>query len=224
MGGVEDHRRAGLGQDRQRAHVGDQRVVAERHAALGDEHVRIAGAEQLGHHVLHVPGREELALLDVDRLAGARRGHQQIGLAAEEGRDLQEVDRFGDRSAMLGLMHVGGDRKAGALFDLGEDGERLGESEPAGACRAGAVRLVERALIDEADLEPGGDFLQRLRHFQRMGPALQHARPGDQRERQIVAELRLFRRRRRPRARASWLRSWPDHETGRPKRQPAWRL
>ena len=44
MGGVEDHRRAGAArQDRQRAHVGDQRVVAERGAALGDQHVGVAG-------------------------------------------------------------------------------------------------------------------------------------------------------------------------------------
>ena len=46
MGRVEDHRRARLGQDRQRAHVGDERVVAEGDAALGDQHVRIAGARR----------------------------------------------------------------------------------------------------------------------------------------------------------------------------------
>ena len=40
MGGVENDRRAGLAQDRQRAHVGDQRVVAEADAALGHQHVR----------------------------------------------------------------------------------------------------------------------------------------------------------------------------------------
>ena len=42
MGGVEDHRSAGCRHDRQGAHVGDQRVVAEADAALGDQHVGVA--------------------------------------------------------------------------------------------------------------------------------------------------------------------------------------
>ena len=49
MGGVENHRRAGRARhDRQRAHVGHQRVVAERCAALGQQDVRIAAAGDLG--------------------------------------------------------------------------------------------------------------------------------------------------------------------------------
>ena len=111
----------------------------------------IAGADELRHDIPHVPGREELALLDVDRLAGAGRGDEEIGLAAEEGRDLQHVDRLGHGGALLGLMHVGDDGKPDALPDLGEDRERLVEPEPARACGAGAVRLVEGALVDEAD-------------------------------------------------------------------------
>ena len=104
---VEDHRRSRLGEDRQRAHVGDERVVAEGHAALGDEHLRVAGADDLGDDMNHVPGGEELALLHVDDLAGPRRGDEEIGLAAEEGRDLQHIDGFSDCGALLCLMHVG---------------------------------------------------------------------------------------------------------------------
>ena len=67
MGGIEDHRRAGrLGHDRQRAHVRDEGVVAEARAALGDEDIAVAGAGDLGDDMLHVPGREELPLLDID--------------------------------------------------------------------------------------------------------------------------------------------------------------
>ena len=39
--------------------------------------------------------------------------------------------------------------------------------------------------------EPRGDFFQRRRHLERMRAALQHARPGDQRQRQTVAETRF---------------------------------
>ena len=94
----------------------------------------------------HVPGREELALLHVDHLAGARRGHQQIGLAAEEGRDLQHVDGLGHGGALLGLMHVGEHGKASALPDLGEDRQRVGKPMPAGALSAVRFALSNELL------------------------------------------------------------------------------
>ena len=142
-----------LRKDRQRAHVGDERVVAEGRAALGDEHVRVAGAGDLGDDVRHVPGREELALLDVDGRAGLRRGDQQIGLAAQEGRDLQHVDRLRDARALLGLVHVGQHRQAELVADLGEDRQRLRRGRCRARRRAGAVRLVERGLVDEPDAD-----------------------------------------------------------------------
>ena len=183
MRGVEDHRRAGVaGQDRQRAHVGDQRVVAERGAALGHQHVAVAGAGDFRDHVLHVPGRQELALLDVDGLAGFRRGDQQVGLPAQERRDLQHVDGLRDAGALLDLVHVGEHRDAERVADVGKNRQRLVEAHAARALRAGAVGLVERGLVDEADLQPRRDLLERRRHFQRMRAALQRAGPRDQRQ------------------------------------------
>ena len=83
MGGVKNHRRAGgARKDRQRAEIRNQRVVTERGAALGHQHVRIASAGNLGDHIGHVPGRQELALLDVDGTAGRSGGDQEIGLPA----------------------------------------------------------------------------------------------------------------------------------------------
>src|SRR3546814_5089423 len=54
----------------QRAHVADQVVVAEAGAALADHDVGVAGCFRLFDDGLHFPRRQELALLDVDRLAG----------------------------------------------------------------------------------------------------------------------------------------------------------
>ena len=48
-------------------------------------------------------------------------------------------------------MHVGEHRHSGALPDLGEDWQRLGKTDTASASCARAVRLVEGALINEAD-------------------------------------------------------------------------
>ena len=111
--------------------------------------------------VLHVPGRQELALLDVDRAAGLRRGDQQVGLPAQEGRDLQHVDRLGDRRALLGRVHVGQHRHAEALAHLGEDRQALLHAEAARGVGAGAVRLVEAGLVDEADAELARELGQR---------------------------------------------------------------
>ena len=154
MGGVENHGRAGRArQDRQRAHVGDQRVVAERSAALGDQHVGLPPPVILADDVRHVPGRQELALLDVDDLAGRGGRQQQIGLPAQEGRDLQHVDRLRHLGALRGLVHVGQHGQAERGANLGEDRQRLRQPDAARGRARGAVGLVERGLVDEADLE-----------------------------------------------------------------------
>ena len=73
--------------------------------------------------------------------------------------------------------------------DLGEDRQRLFQAEAARRRGAGAVGLVERGLVDEADLQPRGDLLQRGGHFERMRAAFELAGPGDDRDRQIIAEF-----------------------------------
>ena len=96
MGGVHDHRVAGARHDRQRPHVGHQRVVAKTDTPFGQKDAVVAGAGDLGGHVRHVPGREELALLDLHDPPGPRRRHQQVRLPAQKRRDLEDVDDFGD--------------------------------------------------------------------------------------------------------------------------------
>ena len=117
MGGIEHHRTAGRAHDRQRAHVGDQIVVAEGKAALADHDGVIAGAARLVDHVAHLPGREELALLDIDRLALRRHADDEIGLAAQEGRGLQHINHRGDFRQRSVLMHIGEHRHLESLAD-----------------------------------------------------------------------------------------------------------
>ena len=59
---------------------------------------------------------------------------------------------------------------------------------PARGRARGPIGLVEGRLEDEADGAPRRDLLQRRRHLERMGAALDLARSGDQRERQRGAE------------------------------------
>ena len=47
--------------------------------------------------MLHIIGREELTLLDVDDAAGLRGGDEQVGLAREKRRNLEHVRDFSRR-------------------------------------------------------------------------------------------------------------------------------
>ena len=101
---------------------------------------------------------------------------------------MQHVDRLGGERALVGLVHVGQRRQAKALADLGEDRQRRLEADAALAGPGGAVRLVERGLEDQADLQPRRDLLQRRGDLERMGAAFELAGTGDQGERQVGAE------------------------------------
>ena len=81
---------------REAPHVDHEVVVAEGRAALGRQSADCRHRD-LPHRVAHVARREELALLDVHHPAGARRRDKQVGLPAEERRDLQDVHHAGHR-------------------------------------------------------------------------------------------------------------------------------
>jgi hypothetical protein len=166
----------------------DQRVVAEADAALADQHAVVAGLGDLGDDLLHVPGRQELPLLDVDRAAGGGGGEQQVGLPAEEGGNLQHVDRLGDDGALLGGVHVGQHRAAEALAQLRQDRQPALHAHAALGGGAGAVRLVEGGLVDEAEAQPVGELDQRMGHLMGMLARFQRAGAGDQGERAVVAD------------------------------------
>jgi hypothetical protein len=112
------------------AHVGHQGVVAEGHAALAYHDVVVTGLARLIHHVLHVPGRKELALLDVDRPALAGDVLDEIGLAAQKGRRLQHVDHRRDFRQRGILVHVGQHRHADAVLHLFQDVQALLQPGP----------------------------------------------------------------------------------------------
>ena len=142
----------------------DQRVVAEAGAALAQQDLVVARAGELGRDVLHVPGRQELALLDIDRPAGFGRGQQQVGLAAQESRDLQHVDCFRHRPALLRRMDVGQDRQPQVSRTSARIG-RLGFQADARGALPSEVRLAlsKRGLVDQADAELARQLGQRVR-------------------------------------------------------------
>ena len=109
-------------------------------------------------------------------------GHQQIGLAAKEGGNLQHVDGFGGDFAVGGLVYVGEHRQARIFRDAAEDARALREAGAAKALHAGAVGLVVAGFEDERDAEVGRDALDGLGHGAGVGFGLDDAGAGDEEE------------------------------------------
>ena len=131
MGGVEDQGEA-LGADpRDGAHVGHEVIVAEGCAALGEEEAAAAHGTEFARDGFDFAGREELALLHVDGTAAGSRGGDQIGLTAEEGGDLQEVDMACGDGDFFRLVDVGGDVQAEVAADGGENAAAFLEARAA---------------------------------------------------------------------------------------------
>ncbi len=139
-----------------RAHVGRPGCCSRSWRRARHSRMRsIAGALDLLRHVGHVPGRQELPFLDVDRAPGLAGRQQQIGLAAEEGRDLQHIDRLGQRRR---IARADARRSAPGSRSVSRISAKTGRlaSSPMPRCArdAGAVRLVERGLVDQPDAAP----------------------------------------------------------------------
>ena len=116
--------------------VVDEPPVAEGGAAFGEEDVGATGFGELPDGSGHLVGGEELALFDVDGAGvpggGLSGGAEEVGLAAEEGGDLKEVDDAGGGVGLLGGVDVGGGGDGELLLDLGHPGQALLEAGPAG--------------------------------------------------------------------------------------------
>ena len=119
--------------------------------------------------------RDELALLDIHDAAGAPRFEQQIGLAAKERRDLQDVDHLGGGSRLRGLVDIGEDGVP-IGFHAGENPQAFFQARAAETGEAGAIGLVERRFEDERP----GDVADGARHEVDVLLAFDDAGTGDQ--------------------------------------------
>src|SRR5262245_24278486 len=189
MSGVENDRGVCRAfENRQRAHVGHERVIAKRHPALRHQDISVSRPRYFFDDVLHVPRRQELALLHVDCFPGPGGSNEEISLAAKECRNLQHVNDRRDLRALLGIVHIGEDRHLQLVANLGKDCQRGFETEAARGFGRRSIGLVERCFVNKANPRAAGYFLQSGRHFQRVRFAFKRTGPGNQGQRQRVAE------------------------------------
>src|SRR5439155_25912934 len=91
---VEDYAITRLAHPMERAHIGDEIIVTEGRATLRETEFFVAECDELFRNVLHIPRREELAFLHIDRPTSLGRGAEQIRLPAQKRGNLQQVDLF----------------------------------------------------------------------------------------------------------------------------------
>jgi len=179
VGGVKDDGRE-TAHDGERAEIDDEVVIAERRTALGEEDAFVARGADFLEAVAHVPWSNELAFLNVDCTAGFAGCDEQIGLAAKECGNLENVGGFCDGFAVGRLVDVSEDGKACIFGDFAEDAHALFEAGTAETFRAGAIGLVVAGLEDEGNCEVGGDALDCFSNGARMSFGLDDAGAGDQ--------------------------------------------
>ena len=188
MGGVEDHRMAKIRHLRKRAHVRNQRVIAKGGAAFGQKDAVIAGTGDFRGDMFHVPRGQELALFHIDHRACRSRGKQQVGLPTQKGRNLQHIDGFGSRRALVGKMHIAQHRASRSVLHRLEDAKPLFHTDPARGVGRGAVRLVKGGFIDKPHAGLARHARQALGAHQRVVPSLNLAGTGDQKKRAVTSD------------------------------------
>src|SRR5579863_24157 len=127
----------------------------------------------------HIPGRNELALFDVDGAAAECCRDHEVGLAAQERRNLKHVDDLCDLSDIRNFVHVGEYRKLNFVFDLSENAQTLFDTRPAKAANRGAIGLVVAGFEDQRKTQSAGHALDDLRHAHDVLFALDDAGAGN---------------------------------------------
>ncbi len=92
VGGINDGWVSVVLHNSEAAHIDHEVLVAESGAAVGLPDFFGACFFELVGDELHFIGRKELSLLHIDGAASGGSRNEEVGLAAEKGRDLQRVD------------------------------------------------------------------------------------------------------------------------------------
>ena len=136
----------------------------------------------------HILRGQELPLLDIDDLAGFPGCLEKVRLPAEKSGNLKNIHNFGSLRGFFGRVDIGQNRYVESALDLGQDRERLFDTNGrkcAGAC---AVRFFVGRFENQGDPTTLGDANDPLCCSQQRFSALHNTRPCDQDERMIPAD------------------------------------
>ena len=105
---------------------------------------------------------------------------QQLGLSAQEGGNLQHIDKFGCDVGLHGLVDVGHHGNLEGVAHLAQDAQRFLVTDAGKRVDAGAVGLAVTALEYVGDTQRLRDFHCLLGDIHRHLLALDHAGTGEQ--------------------------------------------
>ena len=182
VGRIKNDRIAELSHDGEGTHIDHEIVVAEGRPSFRQSEVRISCFFHLADDIFHIFRRHELALLHVDRLSCLRCAVYQVGLAAEEGRDLEHVEHLGGWCELGHIMYVREYRHLEFLLDIRKDLEALLKSRPTEGMVRGTVRLIKRRLENVLYAKAFTDLFDLTADHQRAVIAFNDAGACDQKQ------------------------------------------
>ena len=190
VGYVEDDGQAaaGLLHDAEAEHIDDEVVVAEVGTAFAQDDLSVACFLEFFNDVFHLRGAEELGFFDVDDVAGFCHGDDEVGLAGEEGGQLDDVADFGDGGALVGFVDVGDDGYVKLAFDGLEDFHAFVQADAAKRMNGGAVGFVEGGFEDVGDAEFVGHFNVLFAGFEGEIEVFQDVDAAEQGKGEVVAD------------------------------------
>ena len=188
VGGVEDDRPARVGEVAQRAHVGDERVVAERRAALGQQDPLRAERLELGATCAMSQGARNWPFLTLTaRPVSAAAFKRSVWRLRKAGIWSTSTASAVGRHCQLSWTSVstGTPRLSRTSARMASPRSR---PDAAAARHGGAVRLVEGALEDQRDADAVAHGLELARHAEAVLPALDLAGAADEGEGEVLAD------------------------------------
>src|SRR5271166_2871844 len=130
----------------------------------------------------HIPGRDELSLLDVHRPATQRRSDHEVSLTAQKRGDLQDVDDFRDFGHIRHFVNIRDYWKLKVVFDFFQNAQAFLDPRPAKAANGSAVGLVVAGFKDKQKTQRPRDALDDFSHSNGMLFALDHAGAGNKKK------------------------------------------
>src|SRR5690606_7960005 len=169
---------------------------------------------------LHLPWREKLAFLDVHGLAVACGLVNEIRLAAEECRRLDDIDNRSNLADRRVLVHIGEHRHADVVLHLLENAQAFLDARPAIASAGRAIRLVERTLEDVGNAKSIRHFLEMTGNIKRELFGFKRVRTRDDEQRLVDAGFEVTEFHEiswvMDQARACWRVSWLGADSAGP--------
>lgn len=176
MRGIKDHGKPKGSQNGYGAHIRHQIVIAKGCAALRHQQLSTTRFCRLGHDLSHFRRGKELTLFEIYNLSGPDSRSNEIGLAAKECRDLENVHDTAGGGGLGFRMDVGQDWNAGIRPDFGEDGQALLNTWSAKRLGRRPIGLVETGFEYESDSELSADVFKRGGNKQTKLLAFDHTR------------------------------------------------